>query len=548
MKWKKKTVTTEQAKVSQGRSFSGIWIIPILALALGAYMVVHNWLTEGPEIEIAFKTASGLVQGKTKVKYRNVDMGLVEEVRLNKNFDGVIAKVKLDRQVLPLLREDTRFWVVTARVGVGNISGLDTLLSGAYIQLAPGEGKEGARDFIALEQPPLTPTGAPGLRLKLTSAHTSSVSTGDTVLYNGYKVGRVESMKFDPEDSKAHYVIFIDAPYHQLVNSATRFWDYSGISISAGAEGFKVQTGSLDTVLLGGVAFGVPEGLPNGDPVEHNTEFNLYASHEEILENPFRYGTPFVVSFTQSIKGLAAGAPVEYRGITVGRVERIMMKESADLNLQEDQSATGDPIPILIYLEPGRMELPDTVASVETLRENIKSGVTNGLRASLETGNLLTGGKLVGMDFYDNVEPQSLGSFLEYTTIPTIETGLGQLEHKLTAIMDKINDLPLEDTVGGANNAIATLNKTLGSLNTVIQSQGIQQLPQQLDNTLEELRETLSGLSPGSEIYRSLNSSLLRLNRTLNNLETMTNTLADQPNSLVLPSDSRPDPVPEAKK
>ena len=171
-------MTIEQAEIKQGRSLSAVWIIPILALVLGIYMVVHNFMTEGPEIEIAFNTASGLAEGKTKVKYRNVAMGVVEEVRLNDAFDGVIAKVKLDRQALPLLREDTRFWVVTARVGLGNISGLDTLLSGAYIQLQPGEGIEGQRQFVALEQPPLTPTGAPGLRLKLTSKKSASVSAG----------------------------------------------------------------------------------------------------------------------------------------------------------------------------------------------------------------------------------------------------------------------------------------------------------------------------------------------------------------------------------
>ena len=153
-------MTTEQAKISRGRTFSGIWLIPLLALVLGIYLVAHTWLNEGPEIEIAFMTADGLEQGKTKVKYRNVDMGVVEEVRLNDAFDGVIAKVKLDRQALPLLLENTLFWVVTARVGADNVSGLDTLLSGAYIQLAPGTGDKGARSFIGLEQPPETEAAA----------------------------------------------------------------------------------------------------------------------------------------------------------------------------------------------------------------------------------------------------------------------------------------------------------------------------------------------------------------------------------------------------
>ena len=541
-------MTTEQAEISQGRRISGIWFIPLLALVLGLYMVVHNWMTEGPEIEIAFKTATGLAQGKTKVKYRNVDMGLVEEVRLNDDFDGVIAKVKLDRQVLPLLRDDTRFWVVTARVGAGSISGLDTLLSGAYIQLAPGSGKAGARKFVALEKPPLTPNDAPGLRLQLTSDRASSVSAGDTLLYKGYKVGRVESMEFNPADRKMRYVIFVDAPYHELVNSATRFWDVSGISLSAGADGFKLETGSVDTVLLGGVSFDVPEGLQDGDPVESNTEFKLYTAYEEILKNPYRYGTHYVVAFNQSIRGLSPGAPVEFRGIVIGRVERVLLKEVMQLNVAKGLKGSGTDIPVLIYLEPARLALPDSESSIKAMQESITAGVTNGMRASLESGSILTGAKYVSINYFEEVGEAGLGSFMEYTTIPTLETGLGQLEQKLVAIMDKINNLPLEDTVGGANDAIATLNETLGSLNTVIQSQGIQQLPKQLDQTLQELRKTLNGLSPGSEVYQSINSALLRLNRTLGNLEKVTNTLADQPNSLILPSNPKPDPVPEAMK
>ncbi len=377
-------------------------------------MVVHTWLTEGPTITVAFDTASGLEQGKTKIKYRNVVMGLVEEVRLNDNFDGVIATIKLDRQTLPLLRDDTRFWVVTARVGLGNISGLDTLLSGAYIQLAPGEGVKGKRKFVALEQPPLTPTGAPGLRLKLISERASSVSAGNAVLYNSYKVGRVESMTFDPSDRKAHYTLFIDAPYHELVDSQTRFWDVSGISLSAGADGFKLQTGSMDTVLLGGVAFGLPPGLTKGEPVENNTEFELYHSYEDILKNPFRYGAHYVIRFSQNIKGLLPGAPVEYRGITLGSVKRIMLKESIEYNIEQGIEGQGADIPILIYVEPGRLELPDTKSSIESLHKSIRFGVDNGMRASLETGSLLTGAKYVNIDYFEGVEEAAIGSFLDY--------------------------------------------------------------------------------------------------------------------------------------
>jgi len=541
-------MATEKAKIGQSRKISAIWFIPLLAAVLGAYMVVHNMMTQGPEIRIAFKTANGLEQGKTKIKYRNVDMGVVETVKLNDNFDGVIATAKLDRQALPLLREDTRFWVVTARVGVGNISGLETLLSGAYIQLAPGEGEVGAREFEALEQPPITPAGAPGLRLQLTSDQSSSVTAGDAVLYNGYRVGRVESMEFDPVDRKLHYAVFIDAPYHDLVDSHTRFWDVSGISLSAGADGFKVDTGSLDTILLGGVAFGLPPGIGKGVPVEDQARFNLYSSYEDILENPFRYGAYYVVQFAQSVKGLLAGAPVEYRGIPVGRVERIMLKESMEYSAQHDTRGHGDAIPVLIYLEPGRLEMPDEESSTEEMYKAIREGVKNGMRASMEMGNLLTGAKYVSIDYFKDVETAEIGEFFGYPTLPSISTGLGRIEQKVNAALDKINALPLEATVKEANEALATLNAALESLDTLVGSDGTQQLPAQINATLDELRGVLKGISENSGAYQSINSSLLQLTRTLGNLETLTDTLSEQPTAVIFPSSPIPDPVPEVKE
>ena len=540
-------MTTQQADISKGRKFSGIWIIPLLALVLGIYMVIHNYLTEGPSIDIAFKTADGLTAGKTKIKYRNVDMGLVEEVRLNKGLDGVVATVKMERQALPMLREDTRFWVVTARIGIGDISGLDTLLSGAYIQLAPGEGAAGKRKFEALEIPPLTPSGAPGLRVHLSSAKAASISAGDAVLFNGYKVGRVESMVFEAGDRKAHYALFIDAPYHELIDSQTRFWNVSGISMSAGADGFKLQTGSMDTILLGGVAFGHPPGIGKGEQVEQNAKFELYGSYDDILKNPYRNGIRYVVSFAQSVKGLVPGAPVEYRGIVLGRVEKIMLKEGIEESVKLGLHGKGAAIPVLIYLEPGRLGVGDTADAVENLRENISAGVQNGMRASLETGSLLTGARYINVDYFPGAKEASLGEFREYTTIPSVETGLGQIEQKLTAVLDKINALPLEDTVGNANAAIDTLNQTLASLNTILQDQSTQQLPEQLDKTLEDLRNTLEGFSPDSEAYQSINSSLLHLNRTLGNMESLTRTLSGQPNAALLPSKPTPDVIPEVK-
>ena len=538
-------MTVDKATVKQARSFSGIWAIPVIALVLGLYMVAQTWLTQGPEITIVFDTASGLQQGKTKVKYRNVDMGLVEKVSLNDDLKGIVATVKLDRQAAGLLRKDTRFWVVTARIGVGNISGLDTLLSGAYIQLSPGIGEAGKRKFVGLEKPPVTPAEAPGLRLTLTNDLASSISEGDTVLYKGYKVGRVENMTFDTTKRKIVYEIFIDAPYHELVTTSVRFWDVSGVSLSADASGFRIETGSLDTILFGGVAFAIPPGIKDGAEVEQQSEFKLYSSYRDILDNPYKYGTYYVVSFAQSIKGLEPGAPVEYRGIQVGRVERVLLQEFLEQTSFNDDQGMGEPIPILIYVEPGRMKFPDRESSIATMRRSIQVGVSNGMRATLGSGNLLTGAKYVGIDYYADAEKASMGEFLGYTTIPAIDTGLAQLEQKINSILDTINALPLKDTVAGANAAIAKLNQSLASVNVLLESQSTKGLPDQLNRTLQELNNALRGLSPDSEAYQSINSSLLRLSRTLGNLDSLTRTLSEQPSALILPTEAVTDPIPE---
>jgi paraquat-inducible protein B len=541
-------MTTAKPEIRSKKSFNAIWIIPLIAVVLGVWMVVHSWMTEGPEIQIAFKTAEGLTAGKTKVKYRNVDMGVVQEVLLTDDFEGVIAKVKLERQALPLLRDETRFWVVTARVGVGNVSGLDTLLSGAYIQLAPGEGKPGRRQYTALETPPLTPTGAHGLRLKLYGEQAGSVSTGDAIVYKGYKVGRIESMAFDADRRVVSYVAFIDAPFHELVDSSVRFYNVSGVSVSAGAEGLQITTGSLDTILLGGVTFGTPEGIQRGEPVEHNTEFRLYNSAEEASDNPFRFGTYYVVRFTQSLKGLLPGAPVEYRGIPVGRVERLMIK---DMVLAGESGGhkefAGQPIPVLIYVEPARMELPDTEVGVSFMRRTIEAGVRRGLRATLENGNLLTGAKYVGIDFFEGTEPAESGTFGEYVTLPTVVGGFDQVLVQVNALLDKFNALPLEGTVANANAAIASLDKVLAELGTMLDSKEAQTLPKDLANTLQSLQKTLNGLTPDSEMYQNLEATLEQLNRTMSNVESLTRTLSGQPNAAVFGSQMPSDLTPEAQ-
>ncbi len=540
--------------ISSGKRVSPLWIVPAVAVVAGIWMMAHAVLTEGPTITIHFETAEGLEEGKTKVKMLNVGVGLVEEVTLKPDASGVTATVKLDKEVEDLLREDTRFWVVRARVGAGGVSGIGTILSGAYIELAPGSGADGVREFVGLETPPLTPAGAPGKRLIITSDR-AAIGVGDPVLYQGFKVGRIESMEFDADSELAKYSVFIDAPYDELIHSATRFWDVSGIAVNASAEGFQVKLGALDTLLLGGVAFGMPPGLPRGTDVPDGTEFRLYGTYQDILEDPYAVGTYYVVEFNQSVGGLVSGARVTYRGIEIGRVVRVMVEEQTASQVKSGSAGTGANIPVLIYLEPGRVGLPDQMESLAVLRDSIENGVQNGLRATLQTGNLLTGRRQIALDFYSNADSAGLGEFNEYAVIPSVETGVGRLEEQISNLLAKLNTLPLDDTIAGLNGSLAEMERVLAnvnnsvtSLNSMLASEGAQDLPNEISSSLGTIRRVLEGYSQDSSMYQDLNSSLENLDRTLENLDRLTQGLAEKPNAVIFAPNPTPDLVPEARQ
>jgi paraquat-inducible protein B len=506
-----------------------------VALLLGIWMVIHTLRSQGPEIRIVFASAEGIEADKTKIKLRSVEVGLVESVGLGDDLESVVVTARLEKAASPLLREDTQFWVVRPRVGPGGISGLGTLLSGGYIQLAPGTGEPGRREFEGLEVPPVTPAGTPGLQFELLDDRAGSVSSGDPILYRGFRVGRIESADFDVESQQMRYSAFIEAPYDDLVTSTTRFWNASGISLRASAEGLQVDAASLESLLAGGVAFGLPEGVAPGEKVESGARFELYDSHASVNEQPYRYALEYVVRFPQSVRGLQPGAPVEYRGLPVGKVERVMLSELTAQGIR----GRGDPIPVLLRLEPGRLELPDSEQGIQTLSRVVETAVGNGLRATLQTGSLLTGSLYVSLDMYPNEPRAELGSFAGHPTIPTVASGLAGIEQRLTALLDKINALPLEDTVEQAEQTLADLNAILGS-------EAARNLPRSIDASLLELRSTLASVGPESGLADRLNRTLTELERTLQSLQQLTGTLAERPNALIFSADPEPDPEPSA--
>ncbi|MGB0415220.1 MAG: intermembrane transport protein PqiB [Coraliomargarita sp.] len=537
-------MTANKPTLDKRKRLPVIWFIPILALVLGVWMVVNAKLSEGPHITIQFDTADGITAEKTKVRYLNVEIGMVKEIMLTEDKKKVLLGVELVPEAAYMLRDDTEFWVVRARVGAGSVSGLETLLGGAYIELSPGEGAVGKFDYIGLETPPLSPVGAPGVKLKLFADKAGSISTGDAVLYNGYKVGVVEGMSFDESKKMVRYDLFVDAPFDSLVTSTTRFWNISGIQMNASASGIEVQTGSMDTILFGGVSFGSPEGVQPGKAVRNGAEFRLFDNYSAVQEQPYASQRDYVMEFDESVRGLLPGAPVEFRGIEVGYVKRVMIEETMARMAREDERNA--PIPVLITIEPGRLGMSDTEESLNLVHRNILAGVKEGMRGSLETGNLITGSLYINIDYRDNLSPQDAGEYEGYVSIPTAPTGLKRIEQQVSSLLGTLNALPFEGTLERIDGTMLALTETLNSIDSVVKGADRQEIPAEISKTLAEMRSVLSGLSSDSPLYQDVQASISKLFDVLYHIDQVSRTLKNQPNSLIFNPKLPDDPVLEA--
>ena len=525
---------------------SAVWIIPIVALLIAAWTLVQNIRSQGPEVRIRFASAAGLKAGETQVRLLDVEIGRVEEVRLGENYDEVIAVVRLSPETTDLLTEDAQFWVVRPRIGSQGISGLSTLLSGAYIELAPGNGAPGRRQYRGLDDMPLTPPSTPGLQFRLLSNGSVSVNVGSPVLYNGYEVGRVESIELD-ETGKTILTAFVDAPYDDLITTATRFWNASGVAVDMDGQGFSLRTESLESLLTGGVAFSFPDGGGFGKKVQNGVLFRLYDNNAEAMKNPHLYGEEYVLLFESSVRGLLPNAPVEYRGLRVGTVTQVGPEDADPQELWKHQDSA---VPVLINLEPGWLG-EDSEEGAEALSSELNDAIGRGLRGSLTIGNLLTGSLFVSLDFYETAEEETPAERDGVPVLPTRSTGLSQIEDKVVALLNKLQGLPLEDTLTAATGALqnmeaslADAGSTLSTVDELLKQEGTQELPDNLVATLQEVQALLRSLSDDAPLRQQLESTLRKLEQTLGGANALLETYETKPNAFIFGEETGADPVP----
>ncbi|KQA99536.1 paraquat-inducible protein B [Vibrio metoecus] len=532
------------AEVTSQKQLSAIWIIPILALAMGLWMLFQYVNSTGPKITLILPTADGLEVGKTQIKALNVNVGVITDITLSENYDHIVATAQMSKDAERMLREDSLLWVVKPRIGREGISGLDTLLSGAYIQLQPGQSTAFQDQFTVMDLPPIAPPDAKGLRLILTSKEAGKLSVGDPVMYEGFTVGRVETTQFDVESKKAHYQLFIFAPYDKLVSTRSFFWLNSGINLQLNAEGLEFSLGSVESLLKGGVTFGLLQEEDAGQPItQQMTEFRLFDDVKQIREGMYDDYIEFVMMFDESVRGLKPSAPVEYRGLRIGTVSKVPLRtRTSNIDISTNR------IPVLVRIELGRLYDNFNKADLPNLKSSMQQEFFKGLKASLKTGNLVTGALYIDTDYYPEEKIDGLRHFEGYPLFPTKQGGFAEVQKQVTDLLRKLNGLPMDDTLDSLNNTLKTSEKLLASAERILKKQETQNLPADIKASLKQLEATLGGFGPESTVYHELETTLKELNQVMAEFKPVLRTINEKPNALIFGDSDATDPIPAKGK
>lgn len=510
----------KNVEMKDPKGISMVWLLPIIAVLIAGWLGFKAYSEIGPTITISFKKATGIEAGKTKVKYKDVDVGMVDDVVISDDLSSVLVTASFRNEARKHLNENTRFWVVRPRIGAGGISGLSTLLSGAYIEVEPGDGAS-KKQFIGLEVPPVITAEVKGRSFILHSASLGSLDAGSPIYYEGIRAGEILSYEFNPDSDKIILHVFVEDPFHDLVKENTRFWNVSGIEVLADTDGIDIKTGSLQSILMGGIAF---ESF--GDKTIHtkiadaDTIFTLYDRYRDIADKQYNIKIPYVMFFKGSVRGLSVGAPVDFRGIKIGSVTNIQI--------------IGDPktqdiyIPVTIAIEPQRVHLLDN--ATRNPRENIAKLVQRGLKAQLQTGNLLTGELYVDLDLHPEAEIKLAGIEYGHPELPTIPTAIEEFKETITKLAADIRKMPLDKI---AQNILETTQ----GMNALVNDPDMKKLPHSTNAALVQAEQTLSTvdntIAADSPLQYDLANMLVEFKKAARSIRVLTDYLERHPEVLI---------------
>ncbi|OUR80146.1 hypothetical protein A9Q83_01580 [Alphaproteobacteria bacterium 46_93_T64] len=483
------------------RGYSGlmsIWLIPLIAVAIAGWLIFQSFLDKGPEISISLSSAKGLEAGKTYLKYKDVIIGLVNRIDIPDEDEGVKVIVSVDKNASKYLTETARFWVVSPAISLEGVSGLETLFSGAYLEIDPGKGGDTALAFTGLETPPVITSKIPGREYVLRSDRLGNIKRGTPVIYKGLQVGKVLGYRLSDDQNSVELITFIESPHTELIYEGTRFWNAGGVSVTVSASGVQMDAVSLPALISGAIEFLPPAQSQNGTFAPEGYEFKLYAGRNAMDEAIYTERLPYLLYFDGSVSGLEIGAAVEFKGIKIGSVQ--------DITLEIEEGTGNYFIPVLIDIEPQRLKVQGRSSEDqsqerrETLRQRaLESLIKRGLRARLKSKNFLTGQLIVDLDLFPDKPARYVSTTSEFQELPTLPTELEEITTSLTRLVEKVEKLPIEKL---ANSLI----RTADGLEEIV-SEG------QLIETITEYRNLAKSVS--SMINQVNKETLPRISETV---------------------------------
>jgi paraquat-inducible protein B len=543
------------ASTRRSRRLSAIWLLPIVAVAIGAWLAWDTLSKEGPTITITFETAEGLQAGQSQLKFRDIVLGTVKVLALSEDHSHVLVTVATTRQAEPLLTGNAQFWVVKPRLFAGNVSGLSTLVSGSFIGMLPGDATDPSkRDFAGREDPPVLASNVPGRTFLLKATRLGSVTLGSPIFFRDLSVGEVLGWDIGDMADSATIHAFVRAPYDKYVNDQTRFWDASGLSVKLGGNGVEVQVESLRALLLGGVAFDTQASTGQTAESTGGHLFPMFANKEAAQAASYSRQVEFLGYFPGSVRGLAAGADVTLHGLKVGQV--------TDVQLSYDPTNDAILAPVHFEVQPerflgiGRQAFKDAKEGVDVL-------VGRGLRATLQSANLLTGQMLIALEFVPDAPPATVTTLDGAFVIPTSDSGgFSGLQSAATEMLRKVNTIPfdslgrnLDKTTEGLNDLVngpqikqmlTSLNTTLASVKDVVQNldAGLTPAMKRLPDVAAGLQKTMSdanklvlslqsGYGDNTQFNRDLERLLIQLNDATRSIRALADLLSRHPEALI---------------
>ena len=545
-----------RARTRRSRRVPIIWSIPLLAIAIGAWLAWDTLSKQGPTIKVSFETAEGLQAGQSQLKYRDIVLGTVKSLDLTHDHSHVIVTISTTRQAEPLLTSQTVFWVVKPRLFAGNISGLETLLSGSYVGMLPGDDSTAAsqRTFIGREDPPIFTASVPGHTFLVKANRLGSISLGSPVFFRDLSVGEVLGWDIGEMARNVTIRVFVRAPYDRYVNADTRFWNASGVSLKLGGSGVELQLESLRALVLGGVAFNTPDEKADAPMAADNHVFPLFADRETAEASSYSRKIPVISYFPGSVHGLAPGSDVTMHGLVVGHVTGV--------RLTYDAARDAIMAPVTYDVEPERI-VGVGKHVYATTREAVEDVLKRGLRAHLESASLITGQQMVALDLVPDAPPTPLTMEGDAFVLPTTEGGgFASLQASATALLDRVNDIPFKqigDSLSGilrsANTMVsgpqmqqsltdlaATLGSTKGFMAQLDTNTGpaLRQLPQvtaNLEKALASVNKLAlsfnTGYGDNTQVNRDLGRLLVQTNDAVRSLRALADLLQRHPEALI---------------